>query len=133
MELGNSTVIRVPTKLDYMFFRYWVEFLAPIHKLNKRDADVFASLLFERYKLSKAISDNGLIKNVLTSQNVRQEICDFQKMTRSHFNMSLVSLRRHKVLVEDDINPKFIPVFTNGEGDYKLIINFNINESDSSR
>ena len=133
MNLGNSTVIRVPTKLNYTFFRYWVEFLAPIHKLSRRDADVFASLLFERYKLSKVISDSRIVGNMLLSSEVRKSVCDYQQMTGAHLNTCLGTLRKNRVLVENDINPKFIPIFSSGEGDYKLIINFNIDESKPSR
>lgn len=128
MELGNSTVIRVPTKLNYTFFRYWVEFLAPIHKLSRRDADVFASLLFERYKLSQAVTDSKLIGSLLTSSEVRKEICDFQGMTGPHLNTCLGALRKQGVFVDNDINPKFIPIFSKGKDDYKLIIHFNLHE-----
>ena len=34
MEGKIKSVIRIPTSLDGEFFRYWFEFLEPLHKLT---------------------------------------------------------------------------------------------------
>lgn len=131
MEMKNSTVIRVPAKLDYSFFRLLVEFLTPIHKLSSRNADVFAALLFERYKFSKMMSvvDERVVGELLGSTDTKNRICEFLGIKPTHYSVILQKLRQAKLVGERDINPKFIPMFTNGEGDYKLIIHFDIRES----
>lgn len=131
MEMKNSTVIRVPAKLDYSFFRMLVEFLTPIHKLSSRNADVFAALLFERYKITKdaPLATESIISVLLSSTDTKNRICEYLDIKPTHYSVVLQKLRKAKVMGEKDINPKFIPMFTNGEGDYKLIIHFDINES----
>lgn len=52
-----NNVISIPTTIEGKFFRYWLEFLRPFHKLSDRELDVVSAFLKERYELSKVVSD----------------------------------------------------------------------------
>ena len=95
MEKPNN-IARVPCSLDKSFFRYWLMFLEPFHKLTKREIDVAASFVKQRYELSKVIKDS--------------EILD----------------RKNKVIVDGKINPKFIPNINADNDAFQLLLLFEL-------
>lgn len=91
------------------FYRVWVEFLAPFHKLTKRERDVMARILIQRFKLSESISDPAVLKEVMWSQSSRKDMRESLRMSQANFQMTLTKLRTAGVLVNDDIRPEYIP------------------------
>ena len=51
-----DNVIALPTTLNENFFRYWVEFLKPLHSLTERETDVVVSFLKKRYEKTRPLS-----------------------------------------------------------------------------
>lgn len=105
-----------PNSLFYLkcnstsFFRAWVEFLAPYHKLTARERDVAARILIQHHILSSEIEDPEILRDVLWSRKSRKDMMESLKMSQAHFQMVLLKLREAKFLQEDnDIEPKFIP------------------------
>lgn len=125
--LKNTTVVSVPTDLDLRFFKYWVEFLRPIHKINPRDVEVMAMFLYKRYQLSKVIRDEQILNTTLMSRKIRKEIRDELGIPTNYFQVILRHLRDKKAIVGDCINPKFIPKLDDTQPDYKLIVQFSFN------
>ena len=91
------------------FFRGWVEFLAPFHKLTARERDVMARILVQYFKLKDNIPDPEVLKEVMWSQTSRKDMRESLKMSQAHFQMILAKLREAGVLVDGDLNPKYIP------------------------
>lgn len=91
------------------FYRVWVEFLAPFHKLPRRERDVMARILTQRFRLAESISDPEVLKEVLWSQSSRKDMRESLKMSQANFQMTLTKLRSAGVLVNDDIRPEYIP------------------------
>ena len=91
------------------FFRGWVEFLAPFHKLTARERDVMARILVQYFKLKDNIPDPEVLKEVMWSQTSRKDMRESLKMSQAHFQMMLAKLREAGVLVDGDLNPKYIP------------------------
>ena len=65
-DLNN--LIKVPVSLQKNFFKYWVEFLRPIHHLTPVEMQILACLLRERYFLSKKLSDDASLDNIVFSE-----------------------------------------------------------------
>lgn len=125
--LRNTTVIGIPTKLDYKFFLYWVEFLKPFHKINQKDSEVLASFLYKRHQLSKVILDENVLDLALMTDEVKKEICLQHKLSVNYFQVIMYHLRKNKAFIGNKINKKFIPCFDTDEKDFKLIFHFRFN------
>ena len=94
---------------DVSFYRMWIEFLAPFHKLTARERDLAARIIAQYFKLKDSIPDPDMLKEVLWSHTSRKDMRESLKMSQAHFQMILAKLREAKVLVDGDINPKYIP------------------------
>ena len=103
----NNVIYQKCTRLS--FFRGWVEFLAPFHKLTARERDVMARILVQYFKLKDNIPDPEVLKEVMWSQTSRKDMRESLKMSQAHFQMILAKLREAGVLVDGDLNPKYIP------------------------
>ena len=91
------------------FYRQWIEFLAPFHKLPARERDVAARILAQYFRLRDSIPDEEVLKEVLWSQNSRKDMRESLGMSQAHFQMILAKLRESEVLVDGSINPRYIP------------------------
>ena len=123
-----NNVIRIPSKLDKDFFKYWLEFLKPFHNMAPRECDVVAELLKTRYELSKVISDPVLLEKITLSEDYREKVRNTLGITANHFQVILCKLRKIGVLLEDRINPRFIPNLseTGDDGTFKLLFIFGL-------
>ena len=61
MEIKPNSVIALKGNLSCSFFRIWLEFLRPFHKLTERETDVMAAFLKHRFELSKVVSDQEVL------------------------------------------------------------------------
>lgn len=128
--LKNTTIVGIPTDLNLQFFKYWVEFLRPIHKIAPRDVEVMAMFLYKRYLLSKVITDESILDTTLFSKKVKKEIREELNIPPNYFTVIMKHLRDKKAIVGDKINPKFVPRLDDKAEDYKLIVQFSFNGRD---
>lgn len=91
------------------FYRAWIEFLTPYHKLTARERDVAARILMQYFKLRESIGDPEVLRDILWSRKSRKDIMDSLKMTQAHFQMVLAKLKAAEFLIDGDINPRYIP------------------------
>lgn len=130
--MGNSglnNIIRIPTSLEGKFFRYWLEFLEPFHGLTSRELDVATAFLKQRYKLSKAISDVNILDKVTISEDIKQKIKEECNITTPHFQVIMGKLRKAKFIIDNRINPRFIPLGIQEEDNsFKLLLYFDFNK-----
>ena len=94
---------------DSSFYRMWIEFLAPFHKLTSREREVAARIIAQYFKLKDSIPDPEVLKEVMWSHTSRKDMRESLKMSQAHFQMILAKLRTSGVIVDGDINPKYIP------------------------
>ena len=118
-----DSVIKIPTTLDD-FFRYWFEFLKPFHQLTGREIDVATALVKQRYKLSKVITDNNILDKVVMSEDTRKLVREERKLSLPHFQVIMGKLKKHKVIIDSRINPKFIPNVIEENGNFQLLLLF---------
>lgn len=129
MKLKANNNIRVPCKLDITFFQYWLTLLKPYHKLTDKEVSVLANFLLKRYELSNKVSDNDLLDKITLSDEIKKEVQTNCNMPTQYFQVMLSKFRKRGILVDNKINPKFIPRVVQGETNFKLLFLFDfINE-----
>lgn len=122
-------VISIPTSLDTNFFRYWFEFLRPFHNLTSRELDVITALAKHRYELSKVITDDIILDKVVMSEDIRKQVREECNLSLPHFQVIMGKLRENKVIVDNKINPRFIPNIKEEDGNFKLLLFFDFKKS----
>ena len=124
----NNVIFQKCTNVS--FYRMWFEFLTPFHKLTAREKDVAARIIAQYFKLRDSIPDQEMLKEVLWSHTSRKDMRESLKMSQAHFQMILAKLREAGVIVNGDINPKYIP-HTSPEPRFMLSIIFDWSSSDN--
>lgn len=124
-----NNIIRIPASLQNTFFRYWLKFLAPFHSLTEREMDVAAAFLKQRFELGKVITDDDVLDKIVMSEEIKRTVRESCNITTPHFQVIMGKLRKAKIIVDNRINPKFIPKGIN-EGDkaFQLLLYFDLNE-----
>lgn len=125
--MGNiNNVINISTSTEGKFFKYWFEFLRPFHKLTDREIDVIASFVKLRYNLSKVIKDQKILDSVTMSEDTKRKVREECNITQAHFQVIMTKLKKSKVIENGSINPKFIPRLTEDNGNFQLLLSFNL-------
>lgn len=123
-KLTPDGISVIPTSSLDDFFRYWFEFLRPFHNLANREMQVIASLTKHRYLLSKVIKDDIILDKVLMGEETRKEIREECGLTPPHFQIIIGKLRKQNILIDNRINPKFIPNIKEESGQFKMLLLF---------
>lgn len=121
-----NNIIRIPTSLSVNFFKLWLMFLEPFHRLTKREIDVAASFVKQRYELSKVIKDSEILDRVTMSEDTKKKVREECNITLPHFQVILGKLRKNKVIVDGKINPKFIPNINADNDAFQLLLLFEL-------
>lgn len=120
-----NNVVTVPTSMDIEFFKWWCIFLRPFVNLSNREIDVVANLLKQRWELSKHVSDPTILDKIIMSEDTKAKLQKECNMTSQHFYVIMSSLRKHKVIVNNILNPRLIPnVREDDNGCFQLLILF---------
>lgn len=122
-----DNVIKIPTSLDGNFFHYWLEFLTPFHQLTPRAVDVATAFLKHRFDLSKVILDSTILEKSVMGEDVKKEIMEELGITPAHFLVIMGKLKKSGFIVDNKINPRYIPRVTEENGNFKLMLLFTFN------
>jgi Trp operon repressor len=128
-EVDN--VINIPTSLKGKFFKYWFKFLLQFHGLTDREMDVAAAFLLKRFELSKVISDVNILNSVLMNEDTKREIREMVDIGHQHFQVIMSKLRKTKVIIDNRLNPRFIPNVKEENGSFKLLLLFSFTDEKS--
>lgn len=60
------------------------------------------------------------------SEDTKKKIREENNITLAHFQVIMGKLRKNKVLLENKINPRFIPNVNNDSDPFKLMLLFDI-------
>lgn len=94
---------KLKMSLDGDFFRAWVESLRFVHNLTKKEMEVLAVCLKERWKISKKVPDD-MVDSILLNNESRKTICEKCHIKPKHLNVVLSKFRKNGVI---DKNEKF--------------------------
>jgi hypothetical protein len=123
---GVDKVIPIPSSLEKNFFRYWLEFLRPVHNLTDREIDIAACFLKKRYELSKKISDSNLLDQILMNEDTKKQIRTECNISLQHFQIIIGKLRKNKIIVNNAINPRLIPKINEENNSAHLLLYFDL-------
>lgn len=124
MSKGADSIVRIPCKVEGKFFRYWFEFLKPFHHLTEREIDVITSFVKQRYELSKVITDSDILDKVTMSEDTKRKVREECEITLPHFQIVMSKLRKNKVIIDNKINPRYIPNVKEENGSFKMMLLF---------
>ena len=123
--------INISTSLKGKFFKQWFKFLLPYHGLTDRVMDIAAAFLLKRYELSKVISDTNILESVLMNEDTKREIREMVDIGHQHFQVIMSKLRKTKVIIDNRLNPRFIPNVKEENGSFKLLLLFSFTDEKS--
>lgn len=105
------------------FFRAYVEILRPFLKqIRKREADLFAELLYQNYIRAEIKNKIDRFKLILEQEN-RKKIEQYLGMTTAVFRNSLTILRKKGLVTEDNLIPDAYLLYPK-ENNFELKFNF---------
>lgn len=126
----NISIAPISTTLsfgDMNFFKLWLEFLRPLHRLPNREMMVLAALLKRRFELSRTIMDEETLDKVLFTNEVKKGIASSLEISSNNLQSVLTNLRKVGIITNNTINKRFIPSMDIDADNYKLILHFKIN------
>lgn len=126
-----DNVIPLTTPLDISFFRAWLDFTEPLHNLTSKEKAVMAVYLNEHYELSKVITDDAILAQVLSSTSVRQKVMKHCKLKASNLQVVLYKFKKAGLMSDGKISPKLIPAITEDvkeDKEFRLMIRFSIED-----
>ena len=124
MSKGVDSIVRIPCKVNDTFFKYWFMFLKPFHHLTDREIDVITSFVKQRYELSKVITDSDVLDRVVMSEDTKRKVREECDITLPHFQIVMSKLRKNKVIIDNKINPRYIPNLKESNGSFKMMLLF---------
>lgn len=125
MEKPNN-VLSCKSSLSGKFFRIWLEFLRPFHKLTDRETDVLAAFLKCRFELSRVVSDQDILDKLTMSEDTKNKVKKECGISQAHFQVLMTRLRKSKVIENDKINPRLIPRVTRDAKSFQLLLTFEL-------
>ena len=124
IRIKSTPKLRMSPEGD--FFRYWVEFLRPLHDLTKREMDILAEFLKTRYELGKVIIDGDTLDRVLMSEETKRNIRKACGISPKHFQVIMSKFRKNDVIRDNRIRLNLIPAIT--EEGVGLLVHFSFKD-----
>lgn len=119
-----NNIVTVPTN-NIDFFKWWCVMLRPFVPLTNKEIEVIASFLRQRHELSKTILDSDALDTVVMSNATKERVIKECNITQSHFYVIMSNFRKHKVVVDNKLNPKLIPnIRPEDNGVFQFLIMF---------
>ena len=94
---------------EAQFYRSWMEFFTPYHKLTAREKDVAARILAQYYKFKSNCQDPDVVNELLWSRSSRKDMMASLKMSQAHFLMVLAELKKSGFLKDGAICSSYLP------------------------
>ena len=106
-------------------FQLWLTFLKPIHKLTDGEMRLASEFLLKRHELQREIQNEQLVDVASMSSEVKKEVMTKLQMDNRYFQVVMSRMRCKKFILNNAINPKFIPML-NDSNVFRLLLYFDI-------
>lgn len=124
-NLKNSKAACIDCNVNN-FYKIWLTFLTPLHKLTSKSIEVAAELLKQRKMLSKKVNDPIILNKLLFGPETKNLITKRCKITSSNYYVVIGKLKKAGFITESGINNLFIPDKNYDGNDYHIHIMFHI-------
>ena len=119
-----TNVLKIKSEnIDNLFYN-WFYILKPIHNLSNKECLLASRLYKYRYDLRDKILDSEILDTTILSEGYRKKIIADMGITLTHLQVLLTSLRKKNIVIENRLNPKYIPQIS--ESHLLLYIDFEI-------
>ena len=122
----NNVIALSQKPLGDKVFKYWFTFLRPLHDLTDREIDVLASFAKYRYEMMKVVKDEKLLGTLLMSNETKKKIREECGISLAHFQVIMSKLKKSKVIINDQLNPKLLPNIDEDSSSLNLLLLFPI-------
>lgn len=122
----------IHTKLNEDFYLSFLRCIKSVHKLTEGQMKVLAAFLYQRFLLSKDISNPKILDQVVLGKDVRKVIRESFNMTTTHFQVIMSKFKERGIIENNTINPKVIPHVTEDSDLFKLSIYFQFDEKEQN-
>jgi len=129
MAKGNSAIVIDSDRID--FYKHFLNFMKPINpisKLQNKQIEILASLLYKRWEIEQKVNDYTLIPKLLFSIDSRNDIMKMCGITDTNYYGVISIFKKLKIIVDNDLSKKVIPESVNDK--FSLIIAFTIHDKE---
>lgn len=104
-----NSVIKVQTSVNTDFFRLWLEFLRPFHRLTNKELEVATCFIKHYYELNKVISDPKILDQVSMSDEIKRKVREECNIKLPNFQVIMGKLKKIKLLLMEKSTPNSSP------------------------
>lgn len=110
------------------FFKHWLNLTKPFHKLTEQEIDVVSLFLYYHNEFKDGTTNKKMLWKFVFDYDTKMLIKKELGMKDQGLQNVLTVLRKKKVIINNTINPVYIPDLNTGDKDFKIIFNLLINE-----
>jgi hypothetical protein len=125
MNNKNIKIANINVKLK-TFFRNWMQFTQPFHKLPNQQQAVLALLLFYHYQLKSEITNTKILWKAVFDYDIKIKISNELEIQPGALENLLSQLRKRKIIVDNQITPAYVPELDLKAKKFTIVFNFNI-------
>lgn len=119
-----TNILKIKSSDYDELFLNWFLILKPLHNLSNKECILASKLYKYREELKDVILDKEILDITILSDTYRKKIIEEMDITMIHLQVLLTSLRKKNVIIDNRLNPKFIPHIKDSE--LSLLIRFEI-------
>ncbi len=119
-----TNILKIKSSDYDELFLNWFLILKPLHNLSNKECILASKLYKYRDELKEVILDKEILDTTILSDTYRKNIIEEMDITMIHLQVLLTSLRKKNVIIDNRLNPKFIPHIKDSE--LSLLIRFEI-------
>nr|DAI14765.1 MAG TPA: hypothetical protein [Bacteriophage sp.] len=119
-----TNILKIKSNDYDELFLNWFLILKPLHNLSNKECILASKLYKYRDELKEVILDKEILDTTILSDTYRKKIIEEMDITMIHLQVLLTSLRKKNVIIDNRLNPKFIPHIKDSE--LSLLIRFEI-------
>ena len=108
-----DAALRIPCTSDN-FLRIWFDLLRPIHKLTAKETEVAVCLVKNWYRLQTTVKDDKQLNQLLFSPENKASMCQEIGISPQHMRKIMMKLKQRYIIVNNKLNYRFIPQYTEG-------------------
>lgn len=125
--MTNEKIANVKVDKKKFFFK-WIEFTKPFHGLRTQLQNTLALLLYHHYELSKVIKNEKILWKQVFDYDTKVLIATELDIQMASLDNLFGDLRRKNVIIDNQINPVYIPYIDKDTKRFTVKINFNFDE-----
>lgn len=132
-----NNIFRIPCSSMEEFYSLYIDFLTPIHKLTAKNKQILLAFLMLRYELSKSITNEALLDEVLMNEDSKAKIKEKCDLKGNYLQVAMFTLAQQNVLIKTlsndsrkkykyRINPRILPDMQIDDTNVVLQFNFEL-------